>query len=332
MNFDTKRKTANDGAVHWALKNSFEQLSEEDQIAFEEWLAQSADHVKAYEQACLMMEDLSALKELPEAALVRDTEKRDRPSSLGGKLREWFDASLKPITAGAAIAAAAAAFLIVQGVLLAPVEKYSTRLAEVREIQLQDGSRVTLGAKSEINVSFSQNSRHVTLVKGRAFFSVEKNQSRPFYVTAEKSVIKVVGTKFDVHLGQNREQISVLEGLVAVTPNQDIPHHETQSLGAGELLTVTKLLVQKSKAIQEPGEWRTGHFIYEDAPLIEVIGDVNRYYEGRIILESSRLNDLKITTSFSVRQIDKMLETLPHILPLKAEHKSDGRVYLHYEG
>jgi len=329
MRYDLNRETTNDIAANWALKNNFDQLSENDQIVFEEWLAQSADHVKAYDQACLVMEDLHGLKDLPEAALISDTVEEGLPTSWAGKLRNWLDTNIRPVTAGAAIAAVLAIILIAPAIWQGPGENYRTALAEVREILLEDGSRVTLGGKSEIEVSFSDEARYVTLLKGRAFFSVEKDNSRPFLVSASKSVIKVVGTKFDVHLGKTRERISVLEGLVSVTSRQEISQDEKYNLVAGDLLTVTNSFVQKSKAVQEAGEWRTGRLIYEAAPLIEVIGDANRYYQGEIIIENTNLNDLPVTTSFSVKQIDNMVETLTHILPLKVEYKTDGRVLLH---
>jgi len=331
MRYEMNREATNDIAADWALKNTFDQLSENDQIEFEEWLAQNAGHVKAYDQACLVMQDLSDLKDMPEAALLRDTEDDRRASTWMGSIKNWFDAGLSPVVLGAVFAVILSLFLIVPAIWQPKSESYIAQLAEVREILLEDGSRVTLGGKSEIDVSFTDEARYITLKKGRAFFSVEKDNTRPFYVTAGKSVVKVVGTKFDVHLGEQRERISVLEGLVFVTSRQETSQDESHNLAAGDLLTVTKSLVQKSKAVQEAGAWRTGRFIYESAPLIEVISDANRYYQGKIILENMRLNDLQVTTSFSVEQIDNMVETLTHILPLEAEYKTDGRVLLRYK-
>ena len=331
MRDNMENGSTNDIAAQWALKNNFDQLPEQDQIEFEEWLAQNADHVLAYDKACLVMEDLSELKDMPEGALLRDEDEESFPHTWVVMFRRWFDTSPGLIVMGATIAAVLAIFLIVPAIWQPANESYRTELAEVREILLEDGSHVTLGGMSEIETSFSDEARYVTLKKGRAFFSVKKDNTRPFYVTAAKSVVKVVGTKFDVHLGEKRERISVLDGLVSVTTKQDIFRDEKHNLAAGDLLTVTKSLVQKSKVIQEAGEWRTGRFIYETAPLIEVISDANRYYQGKIILESSRLNDLQVTTSFSVEQIDNMVETLTHILPLEVEYKTDGRVLLRYK-
>ncbi|WP_321393910.1 FecR family protein [Emcibacter sp.] len=332
MGYEIKRENINDAAAHWALKSGFEELSEADQIAFEEWLAQSMEHVQAFEQACQVMGDLRALKDMPEAMLIQDTADHKITFGWFSHIRNWIGDHAKPLSIGSAVAAALLLYIMVQFAWFNPGRTYNTEVAEIREILLDDGSHITLGAKSEINVDYSTKKRSVTLVKGRAFFAVEKDPDRPFYVMAAKSIVKVVGTKFDVHLGKQRKQISVLEGLVSVTPNNGLARHETQDIAAGELLTVSDNLVKKTKPAQEPGEWRAGQFIYEAAPLGEIISDANRYYRGQIILDGAGLEDLKVTTSFSVKQIDQMVETLTHILPLEAEYNSDGRVVLRTKG
>jgi len=48
------------------------------------------------------------------------------------------------------------------------------RIAEVREIHLSDGSDVTLGARSSLEVAFRIHERRIALTSGVAFFSVSK--------------------------------------------------------------------------------------------------------------------------------------------------------------
>ncbi len=56
---------------------------------------------------------------------------------------------------------------------------YSTQVAEIRELPLGDGSVLTLGAQSALDVRFTETERIVRLDRGEAFFSVAHNAARP---------------------------------------------------------------------------------------------------------------------------------------------------------
>ena len=89
-------------------------------------------------------------------------------------------------------------------------------IAEVREIHLSDGSEVTLGARSSLEVAFRLHERRVALTSGLAFFSVSKNPSRPFIVLVGDKEVRVVGTKFEVRRDPAGMRVSVVEGTVEV--------------------------------------------------------------------------------------------------------------------
>src|SRR3546814_10843314 len=50
-----------------------------------------------------------------------------------------------------------------------------SKLGEIREVQLPDGSRVTLDTDSLVLTKFDRDLRDVRLVRGRARFNVEKD-------------------------------------------------------------------------------------------------------------------------------------------------------------
>src|SRR3546814_1555363 len=59
-----------------------------------------------------------------------------------------------------------------------------SKLGEIREVQLPDGSRVTLDTDSLVLTKFDRDLRDVRLVRGRARFNVEKD-NRPFVRSEE---------------------------------------------------------------------------------------------------------------------------------------------------
>jgi hypothetical protein len=89
-----------------------------------------------------------------------------------------------------------------------------------KRIQLQDGSMIVLADKSEI--SYRQpftNTRDVTL-KGKAYFKVAKDKTRPFTVISEDISTTALGTEFTVTAFEktNRIIVRLYEGKVVVKP------------------------------------------------------------------------------------------------------------------
>lgn len=87
----------------------------------------------------------------------------------------------------------------------------------VQEINLSDGSLVTLNDQAVLTypVTFGGNERSLQL-EGEAFFSVEKDQSRPFRIQAGPVTITVLGTEFNVNATEKFVEVSVASGRVEV--------------------------------------------------------------------------------------------------------------------
>ncbi|WP_216635600.1 FecR family protein [Croceicoccus bisphenolivorans] len=239
-----------------------------------------------------------------------------------------------------AMAALAALFVLGSVWMLRPASPvFETQIAEVREIPLKDGSLVTLGGHSALNVAFSPSERTVQLTRGEAFFSVSPDRNRPFVVLVGGQRIRVVGTKFNVNFDGKRVHVSVMEGVVQVAPDTAGEHPENPQPEPGAQGYVTLVAGQKlsagssGQARPEPlggeaGTWRSGHLDYHDAALGQIIADARRYYPHPIEIASPALASEHLTTSFSASQVDQMLDTLPDILPLTVDREADGSVTL----
>jgi len=202
-------------ARDWLLRLSLESTSPDERAKFAAWCAGDPRRAAAYRRFESIWQEAATLEELkPLAALpaARDPWWRRVRVSLVIHPMRW---------AGCAGFAAAS---IAVGVwyLLAPVY-YATGVAEVREIHLTDGSEVTLGARSSLEVAFRLHERRVALTSGLAFFSVSKNPSRPFIVLVGDKEVRVVGTKFEVRRDPDGMRVSVVEGTVEVMQVSESP-------------------------------------------------------------------------------------------------------------
>jgi len=216
-------------------------------------------------------------------------------------------------------------------------QQHMTGTAETRLLTLEDGSQVTLGAKSTLKTWSTDTGRHVELVNGQAFFDVAKDPSRPFWVNVNGTLVKVVGTQFDVRKGADRVQVAVVEGVVnvfATTPEQELAAIEETIpvvLTAGKLVEKTRyghFEAVKEASVTDMGAWRNGRLVYRQTALADVVADANRYYEGTITLGTQALAELEVTAAFRTNQVASLPEMLSQTLPIVAHREPGNRIVI----
>ncbi len=330
-------------AADWAVRVDKGALSAADAARFAAWRAADLRHERAYRAAAA---DFAALSRMPElTALLGEPTWRERAVARWQAVRRavegvMADAVWRPAFKGAAAAAVFGAGAVFY--LASQPPSYETRVAELRDLTLADGSVVTLGASSRIEVKFSAGERRIVLIRGEAFFNVAKDHARPFTVAAGDTKARAVGTKFDVHRGPDEVRVAVMEGVVEVTtqplaapadpsPVDLSPAAAVQTLSAGQEIVAPRAgrpAPVRAAALAHTGGWRSGRLDYDGVSLREVVADVNRYYPGRVALASEDLGGLKVTTSFRATQIDQMLDAIAGVLSLKVDRNANGRIVL----
>lgn len=203
---------------------------------------------------------------------------------------------------------------------------YSAGIGEQRTVQLEDGSTVELNSRSKVRVRYSEHRRNVELLSGQALFSVSHDAQRPFIVTTDRTQVRAVGTQFDVYRKSTGIVVTVVEGRVAVIPdnatrsNEPIELSEPPSpsdtlaratplslnkgellLAAGEELTVSPVVVSKPKAtnVAKAIAWTQRRLVFEASTLGEVIEEFNRYNTRQLSLKDPTLDHFPITAAFS---------------------------------
>jgi transmembrane sensor len=209
-------------ARDWLLRMSLESPTMDERAQFAAWCTEDPRHAAAYRRFESIWQDAATLADLkPLAALspARDPWWRRVRAGLVVHPLGW--------------AASASLVLAITGIgvwlLLKPMY-YATGVAEVREIHLSDGSEVTLGARSSLEVAFRLHERRVALIYGVAFFSVAKNPSRPFVVRVGDKEVRVVGTKFEIRRDPDDMRVSVVEGSVEVMQVPDLARVAVQEV------------------------------------------------------------------------------------------------------
>ena len=316
-------------AADWAVRGQTS-LSRAEREMFEAWLNADARHAYAYDAAFVACEDLAALADVPEARVLLGTPSwRERVIALLRNLPpvHWLAVRPQRRLAGGMVLAALALFVL-NPPTRSPV--YETQTAELRAVTLADGSIVTLSGNSRLETNFTRGERRVALTRGDAFFAVTKDPSRPFLVTAGETVVRVVGTKFDVKQSAEEVRVAVVEGVVEVGERASPAHPQT--ITVGQQITAArhgnKMEFRVSELTPPTTAARSLRLDYNGAKLRDIIADANRYYAPGVELSSDNLGDLLVTTSFRSTQVDKMVDSLVEILPVEVDHDVDGRIVI----
>ncbi len=344
-------------AAQWFVRLQDPQVSLEDTVAWQQWIAEDARHKQAFARIENTYRDMG---EMPRPALsstlaganhanVGRADRYDGSTSVS----EWLQRApvgirqgrLAARVVGIAAATAGVAVALVWFVSGGPQDRGSanwlrTSVGENRTASLPDGSKVTLGGATELQVSFDAHARQVELTRGEAFFVVAKDAARPFSVRAGDSEVTAVGTQFNVRRRNDRVSVAVVEGRVRVQAAAPaIPFgwlrefkHESKpvQLDAGQQTFIGDTGVGPATSLTNPSAvtgWRTGQLAFDREPLRDVLEDVNRYASRRIVVNDDATGSLEITGTVSREDIDGWVRSLERAFRLEAV-EDGGRIVI----
>ncbi|MFC4313747.1 FecR family protein [Steroidobacter flavus] len=270
----------------------------EDHEAATRWRAQSAEHEQAFRQMEDVWRMLGDLGTSAEDANTRAVERKRRK-------QPWLGAVAASIVGAAILGWMATP---VGGVASLTADE-RTSAGELRAVELNDGSEVTLNGGSAANWQVSTSERQVELVAGEAYFQVAHDTTRPFHVAAGPAHIQVTGTAFAVKRLDNAVILTVSQGHVvaslrdgtkevALTAGQSVTWSDDEMSGVGTINA------------EEATAWLRGRLIVRDARLADIATELTRYRSGRILLLGERARDVQVTGVFDVSDPDRILATI----------------------
>ncbi|MEM9161190.1 MAG: FecR domain-containing protein, partial [Verrucomicrobiota bacterium] len=230
-----------------------------------------------------------------------------RSGDFAGRPEGWFSWWKATVIAGVA---ACAAFLFLPGIWLSLNSDHRTGTAQLSEVVLPDGTQVHLAPESAIGLDFDEKGRFVRLLKGDAFFEVERDESRPFRVFAAGVSVTVLGTAFEVDQFEGAVSVRVSHGRVKVE-DQRTSQLLSESLGPGEALRVERdgSHARSAVLLDEIAQWRENRLIARDISIGEVIDALSHYHKGSVFVSES-FAERRVTGLYN---LDTPLETLEGI-------------------
>lgn len=214
---------------------------------------------------------------------------------------------------------AAASFLFLAGLAITLFylgsgnvnQQYASDYGEIKEIELPDGTLVTLNSNSSLSAFRKTNhkSREVWL-KGEAFFKVSRMNGVNFVVHTDDTDIEVLGTAFNVKARNKTTQIVLNEGSVQLKAEGK----KGPVLQPGDMATVSDKNLQDIRiAVVQPEQhtgWKDHFLIMEDAAVSEIIEELELVYGLQVRVMNDTLADKRLSGKFSTRNMDDLLEDM----------------------
>jgi transmembrane sensor len=315
-------------AAHWLIE--LEEPGPQVLRGFAAWLETSPRHVEEFLLAAAVWKELDHFdpeRRVEIHQLIADA--RNNVLPLLATAAQGLNAPLSDSTRGkrrrlgvaagvmAAILAAFAVWLL-QGV---GPHAYATSRGEQRAFQLEDGSVIYLNTQSRVQVRFSRDVRAIRLLEGEAMFTVEHDAARPFRVMAGQTVIQAIGTRFNVYRAPAGTTVSVVEGVVQISPRPQSASPPTSEavaaqaqgdrspagieaarVSAGEQARVSlagEIVMRTVPDLAQVVAWRERRLVFHGDSLEDVATEFNRYNALQIHVQGDAIRNRHITGVFN---------------------------------
>ena len=330
MSIDDPDKDIHEQAALWAgrMNEPGEPLSAAEQARFQDWILADPRHERAY-RSFVGISTMAA--ELP--ADTRAHLNLWAAENTGARA-----ASRRHFVKWGALAAGVAGAVVLGGYLVKSQGLFGqsevvTRTGESRVVTFEEGSVAYLNTQTRVRWLGDKRDRRVVLLEGEALFDVVHDEARPFRVMLDGSEIQVLGTRFDVRRKADGEVVvTVLEGTVQVRGygSGAASSDWTRTLQGNQALTYLPIGL-----VEEPHEtvalnavkWRNGLVQFENTPLSEVVEELARYTNLKIVIRDPSIADVKIGGALGTQDVRKSLELLKQYGPVEIQ-ESDGVITL----
>jgi transmembrane sensor len=306
-------------AEKWWLHLRSGKATTEDAQALRAWCAQSHSHAAAWREIRDIWEALEPATQSVHAREVASSVVPKR--NTGGFGRRAFIGGAFAVPAVATLAILPPLGLWPSAAVWAA--DYHTGTGEQRQVVLSSEVMMTMNTQTKINRKNNSRGEGIELLSGEAEISVK--QAVPFIVDVGGGTVLAHAAQFNVRYTNDEVCVTCLSGRLEVATGAS-----QKVLQAGNQLLYGKTPVTEVIAADVSGvtAWRQGTLSFTDAPLHEVIAEINRYRSGRVILNNQALAERRVRLRFSTQQMDSAVRMIGELYNLRLIHLPAGVVLL----
>lgn len=300
------RQQAND----WVVKLETDSMTDGDEALFVEWMEQDERHGEAFyeaEQTWQLMQQV----------------KQEQVAQVEVKQSSWLLQSLMPIAATVLIVVSS--MLWWQDLYFATMSDHYTKTGQRLEQRLSDGSELILNTDSAVDIQFSDNKRLVKVLSGEVYVTVAPDKTKPFVVQIGDMQVTALGTEFIVRKDSDEQpSVIVTEHSVKVESTESSQVNLVLNQGYKVYLDENTETLSKIQAIdiEQAQSWRAGRYVFRDQSLQQVVDELSRYYDGKIVIRDKQLQQQKVSGVLDLDDPRNSLNNLARSLAIKVNSLS----------
>ncbi|MFF7062680.1 FecR domain-containing protein [Pseudomonas sp. NPDC008258] len=296
-------------AIDWMLRLEHLPASDPAHLAFEHWHAHCAENRLAWQRVNGVLDSaLANLQGLPGQAQVASRALR---ALANPPRRQLLGKGLALLLLGAGSVSVLNRLAPVAD-LLADAR---TATGERKTLQLADGSRLSLNARSAADIRFDTQQRRVVLRAGDLQVQVEPDLARPLIVATAHGEVRALGTRFMVRQESERCLVSVQQHSVLLSTADG----SARRVEAGQAFAFDRRgSMAVAPSMRTRDDWVHGRIEARDEPLGELVEALRPYYGGLLRI-SPQAAQVRVFGTFLVDDIERTLASLGETLPIRVD-------------
>jgi transmembrane sensor len=208
---------------------------------------------------------------------------------------------------------------------------HQTGIGERTSVSLTDQSLVHLNAQTSILIQETSHGRKITLNSGEILADVRHDETRPFEVLVNNSVIRDIGTRFDVTTHNGTTDVSVASGQVRIyqrqtdgqlidpiagtSPNKDrtpilLKEGDVARLEERKGAVLATLTSPASDISKHHSIWLNDEVSFEGWRLDEIVKELNRYNRDQVVIDDRRIAKMDLSGVLRWTDLDGFLSML----------------------
>jgi transmembrane sensor len=182
---------------------------------------------------------------------------------------------------------------------------------------LPDGTRGWLNSGSSLAYVLPFTDDRKLSLTGEAWFEVARDEAHPMEISAGKSTIRVLGTRFNLNAypAENYVEVALDEGKVEFSSSE---------LAAPVMMKPDERLILRDHAVtldvtdaSKYGAWVEGKLVFRGDPMAEVARRLERWYNVKVEIVDRELENDVIRGTFQDDTLKEVLRLLSMTSPIK---------------
>ena len=291
MRLNETGREIDDAAALWAARAE-RNLTAEETADLELWLSQDSRRLGAYARARAVAANSRRLAALLSPASAADV--------VAGPPKERSRILTSRREAVAAVAALSLGAAGVGAAVWRRSQSYRTGLGEVKEFDLEDGSRMSLSALTSVSLRYDRSVREVVMAAGEALFEIA-DDSRPFRIlTAGSTVVVDKASVLVRRYDHGPLEVAAIAGRASLKT----PDAERLFIDSAQQVTLDQspsVLPFEADQAARALAWREGRLALHDETLAEAARAFARFSLQRISFGDAAAAEQRITGLFDAR-------------------------------